>query len=246
MYVVRGAQVWSNLARMSVSRRELLQATGAAALLPLLSRTGLAAPKPKRENFRAVFFSDTHVAVGRNIQENRQMLAEISALKPDFCINGGDVTDQAWRAQFDLYKGLINDLGFPIHHCPGNHDVRWAPLGMQIFSEYFESPYRAFEHKGVWFILLNSAVPLSHWGNIPSPQMAWLEKTLQAIGPTTPIFLFSHHWVGREDMRTGRPTIQIDNEPELIEMIRGYNVRFIGNGHGHSDLMWEVEEPPPS
>ncbi len=222
---------------MGLTRRDLLQAGASLLVAPAVGRLAKFAPS----SFRFAFFSDTHVAVGRNIKENAEMLAEISALNPDFAINGGDVTDQGWRTQIDLYKGLIKELAFPVHHCPGNHDVRWSPLGMQIFEEHFGKPYRAFEHKGCWFIILNTTVPLSHWGNIASPQLTWLKGVLKKIGPRTPIFLFGHHWIGRETPDTSRPVVQVDNEYDVIALLRGRNVTFIGNGHGHSDIEWEAE-----
>lgn len=224
---------------MALTRREVLKAGAGALLLPL-AQSVFAKPQPGK-SFRVVFFSDTHVAVGRNLTENRAMLEEIAALGPAFCINGGDITDQGWRDQIDLYQGLIKTLNCPVHHCPGNHDVRWSPLGIQIFEEYFGKPYRAFEHEGCWFIMLNTTVPLSHWGTIDAPQLTWLKRTLKGIGRSAPILVFGHHWIGREDAETQQPLIQVDNEFELIQLLRDYNVKFVGNGHGHNDLRWDVE-----
>lgn len=226
---------------MSLTRRQVLAAgSGALAVTAMRPAMSWIAPKP----FRFAFFSDTHVNIGRNLKENADMLAEISALNPAFAINAGDITDNAWRNQIELYQELVKGLKFRLHHCPGNHDVRWSPLGMQIFRESFGEPNRAFEHGGCWFILLNSTVPLSHWGNLDSNQMAWLRETLAKIGKRAPIFVFSHHWLGRESQDTSRPVVQVDNEFDVIEELRPYNVRMIGCGHGHSDLRWEVEGTP--
>lgn len=226
------------------SRRSILK-TGAfaGALLaagPLRAFVPLGNAKP----FRVAFFSDTHVNINRNLTENRQMLDEIALLDPAFAINAGDITDNAWRSQIDLYQELVRPYKFKIHHCPGNHDVRWSPLGMKIFQEAFGAPYRAFEHEGCWFILLNSTVPLSHWGNLEASQMQWLKTRLERIGPSAPIFLFCHHWIGRESNDTARAIVQVDNEHALFALLRGYNVVFIGNGHGHSRIMWTQEGIP--
>lgn len=214
-----------------MTRRQVLQL--GAGVLVLSSSKAFALPSAATKT-RVAFFSDTHVAVGRNIKENEAMLAEIRALNPAFCINAGDVTDQGWAEQVELYLGLVKESGLKVHHCPGNHDVRWSPQGPLIFEESFGKPYRAFEFEGCWFILLDTTVPLSHWGNVASPQVAWLERTLKLIGPDAPIFLFGHHWLGREG-------VQIDNEYAIIKMLRRYNVKLIGNGHGHNDLKWDVE-----
>ncbi len=217
--------------RMALSRRQVLQIGAGTALLPAAKAFAMG-PAPKVLRF--AYFSDTHVAVGRNVDENRAMLTEIAGLAPAFCINAGDVTDQGWKDQVDLYRKLVQDSGLKVHHCPGNHDVRWSPQGPLIFESSFGKPYRAFEQEGCWFILLDTTAPLSHWGNVATPQVEWLQRTLKIIGKEAPIFVFGHHWVGRE-------VVQIDNELELIRHLRDYNVKLIGCAHGHSDLRWEVE-----
>jgi outer membrane protein assembly factor BamB len=118
-----------------------------------------------------------------------------------------------------------------VHHVPGNHDVRWSPLGPQIFGRYCGEPFRSFAHKGCRFLLLDSSVPLSHWGHYESGQLRWLERELRGTGRETPVFVFTHHWVGRD-------RVMVDNENELLRVLEPYNVKLVFNGHGHQDLLW--------
>lgn len=215
----------------AVSRREVLLAGSALALAPRLTGAG----SPRHGRFKFAYFSDTHVALSRNVKECEAMLKEIAAESPVFAINGGDVTDYGWRGEYENYRALTKGLDFDVHHIPGNHDVRWSPLGGQIFEEYVGKPYREFEFDGVHFLLLDSTVPLSHWGHYEKPMLDWLKGRLEEIGREAPVILGTHHW-------TGRDRIMIDNESIFHEIIRPYNVKLILTGHGHSDLLWNYDQ----
>jgi hypothetical protein len=212
---------------VTFTRRDFLKAGVAAALAPV---PAFALP-PRAFSF--AFFSDTHLALqGRNERECRAMVEEIaSGIRPDFAVNGGDVTDYGWRGEYDGYRRVLEGIRFPVHHIPGNHDVRWSPLGPQIFGRYCGEPFRAFSHKGCRFVLLDSSVPLSHWGHFESGQLRWAERELRRVGRETPVFVFTHHWVGRD-------RVMVDNENELLRVLEPYNVKLVFNGHGHQDLLW--------
>ncbi len=214
---------------MNPTRRDFLRAGVALSLAPAAQIARAFAPE---EAFSFAFFSDTHVGLKSNIEQNAKMLAEISAWKPDFAINGGDVTDYGWAEEYRNYLSLIDPLGFKIHHNPGNHDVRWSPLGPKAFKEGTRGPlYQSFDHNGVHFVILDSTVPLSHYGHFESEQLRWLADDLAKVGRETPVILCTHHWVGREKMVVG-------NESALMRVIEPYNIKLIFNGHGHSDLLW--------
>ncbi|HEX2079542.1 MAG TPA: PQQ-binding-like beta-propeller repeat protein, partial [Longimicrobium sp.] len=136
-----------------------------------------------------------------------------------------------WVGEYENYRWVLHGLRFPVHHVPGNHDVRWSPLGMQVYGRYLGAPYRSFGHGGCRFVLLDTSVPLSHWGHYESAQLRWLEADLRGVGRETPVFVFTHHWVGRD-------RVMVDNEEALRRVLEPYNVRAIFNGHGHQDLLW--------
>jgi outer membrane protein assembly factor BamB len=58
-----------------------------------------------------------------------------------------------------------------------------------------------------------------------------MERELRAAGRDTPVFVFTHHWVGRD-------RVMVDNENELLRVMEPYNVKLVFNGHGHQDLLW--------
>jgi outer membrane protein assembly factor BamB len=212
-----------------LTRRDFLRTAAAAALAPALPAWG---PVPRVRPFSFAFFSDTHVALSRNAHECRALLREMGGtIRPAFAINGGDVTDYGWTGEYDSYRWVLHGTRFPVHHVPGNHDVRWSPLGMQVYTRYLGPPYRAFSHGGCRFVLLDTSVPLSHWGHYESAQLRWLEADLRSTGRETPVFVFTHHWVGRD-------RVMVDNEEALRRVLEPYNVKAIFNGHGHQDLLW--------
>lgn len=218
------------------TRRDLLLAGGALALAPTLSRAERWLNADGSFSFS--YFSDTHVSLKGNIAENTAMLAEIRKLPIDFAINGGDVTDYGWVAEYENYWNLIKGLPFEVHHVPGNHDVRWSPLGPKAYREGTRDPmFSSFNHKGVHFALLDSTVPLSHYGHYESAMLRWLEADLKKVGRETPVFIVTHHWVGRD-------AAMIDNEAALLKILAPYNVKLILNGHGHSDLLWTWDGIP--
>ncbi len=220
-------------AMIPISRRELLLAGGAAALAPALPQW-----QKGSGSFSFAYFSDTHVALERNIQENAAMLEEIKAFSPAFAINGGDVTDYGWVREYENYWNLIKDLGFGVHHVPGNHDVRWSPLGPKAYREGTrDRMFSAFDHQGVHFVLLDSTVPLSHYGHFETAMLRWLEADLKKVGRETPVIVTTHHWVGRD-------RAMVDNEAALLRVLLPYNVKIVLNGHGHSDLLWTWEGIP--
>jgi outer membrane protein assembly factor BamB len=216
-----------------ISRRDLLKlglAAGASSAFRWL---------PAPPSFTFAYFSDTHLGLqGRNFEECRALVREIAeGMRPALAINGGDVTDYGWAGEYDAYARVLEGLPYPVHHVPGNHDVRWAPRGLQIFRERVGAPFRSFDHGGVHFVLLDSTVPLSHWGHYESAQLRWLEGDLRRVGRRTPVLVFTHHW-------TGRPPEPVDNERALYRVLEPYNVKLVFTGHGHQDLLWEWEGLP--
>lgn len=211
----------------TISRRDLLKLGLATGLAPAFRWL------PAAPSFSFAQFSDTHVSIGRNGAECRALLLEMAqTVRPDLAVNGGDVTDYAFAGEYDEYRKVLEGIPFPVHHIPGNHDVRWAPLGEQIFRSRLGAPFGSFGHKGCHFALLDSTIPLSHYGHYESAQLRWLAADLRRVGRSTPVFVFTHHW-------TGRAPVMVDDERALYEVLEPYNVKVVFTGHGHADLLWD-------
>jgi outer membrane protein assembly factor BamB len=190
-------------------------------------------------DFRFVHVTDTHFMPAgdhaRNLA-NRVLYQEINSLAPApaFVINTGDVVEIGHPSEYAHQRDAAGLLSVPQYFAPGNHDVRWNPLGKAGFVSGVDQPLRRhWSHEGVHFILLDSTVLLEHHGHLSRDQLDWLGTTLTQIGSEAPVVIGFHHWVGRDH-------ILIDNEREFLQTIDPFNVVLLLQGHGHSDLLWNV------
>ena len=199
---------------------------------------------PVNADFVFVQTSDTHVgavdAPGTNAATCSALWDEISRLEPQpaFAINTGDVCEDGTDAEYACFRKVMSHLRIPHHDAPGNHDVRWNPRGKEGFTRGVAQPlYQSWDHESVHFVLLDSTVLLEHWGHFDAAMLRWLASDLAHVGTERPVVLAFHHWVGRD-------TVQIDNEQALLDIVAPYNVRLWLIGHGHSDLLWNINGAP--
>jgi outer membrane protein assembly factor BamB len=198
-----------------------------------------------RADFTFVHITDTHVGATDDEKSHAftdaAMFREIAALKPRpaFVANTGDVAEIATPKEYDVWQRTIRHLGdVPIYSAPGNHDVRWNPLGKEGYRVGTKQPlFQSWDVENVHFVLLDPTVLLQHWGHFSKSQLDWLKTDLEKIGPDKPVVIGFHHWVGRE-------SVQVDNEQELLDLVSGYNVVLWLQGHGHSDVGWNVNGAP--
>jgi outer membrane protein assembly factor BamB len=214
-------ELWNAL----LTRRQLIRLGAFSLAVPWLPRHATTA------GWSFVAMSDTHFGVGDHLALNRAMLEEIAELDPAFGLLAGDVTERGWPEEYDDMDRALAGLDLQVHMAPGNHEVRWAPLGLQIFGERVGPPYRIIEHGGCVFAQLDSTVPLSHWGHVGGPQRRWLERELARYGDA-PVFAFLHH-------PPGRTPSALDDEDALADVLARFNTKLIFTGHGHSDQYWQ-------
>jgi outer membrane protein assembly factor BamB len=192
-------------------------------------------------DFTFIHSSDPHFGAGNNHETNARLFAEIAALqpRPAFIVSTGDICEYGTDAEYEQYRAALQHLGeVKFYPAPGNHDVRWNPRGKEGYTLGTELPlYRSWDHENVHFVTLDSTVLLEHWGHISQEQLNWLKADLAKVGPDKPVVIGFHHWIGRE-------SIQVDNEAALFDVVRPYNVVLWLQGHGHSDVEWNVNGVP--
>ena len=194
-----------------------------------------------RADFTFIHASDTHFGAGENHLTDAKLFEEIRNLagKPAFIVTTGDICEYGTDAEYELYRQAIKSLG-PVRHypAPGNHDVRWNPRGKEGYTKGTGRPlYESWDHENVHFVTLDSTVLLEHWGHVSQEQLNWLKEDLKKIGPDKPVVIGFHHWIGRE-------SVQVGNEQALLEVVKPYNVVLWLQGHGHSDIDWNVSGRP--
>ncbi|HYO10962.1 MAG TPA: PQQ-binding-like beta-propeller repeat protein [Tepidisphaeraceae bacterium] len=199
------------------------------------------APRAALGDFVFVHASDTHFGAGENHLRDAELFDEIQKRtpRPAFVVTTGDICEYGTDAEYEMYRQALKSLGDVKHFpTPGNHDVRWNPRGKEGYTRGTGRPlYESWDHENVHFVTLDSCVLLEHWGHISQESLNWLAEDLKKVGPDRPVVIGFHHWIGRE-------TIQVDNEQKLLAVTGPYNVVLWLQGHGHSDIQWNVNGAP--
>ncbi len=199
---------------------------------------------PARADFSFVHVTDSHVTAtdkpGSNAAIAATLYREISDLKPQprFVFHTGDVVEVGTPLEYEFHHKALQNLTIPHYIAPGNHDVRWNPLGKEGFELGAQGPlYRSWDVEAVQFIALDSTVLLQHWGHFDRKMLDWLRDDLQKIGTERPVIIGFHHWMGRD-------AVQIDNAAALLQITAPYNIKLWLQGHGHADIQWNIGGAP--
>jgi 3',5'-cyclic AMP phosphodiesterase CpdA len=230
-------------------RREFL---GSAAV-PLLGQTSPG-------GFSFVHFTDVHIQPELRAEAGaRQAFAAIDALRPDFCLAGGDLVFDVYeqgparaRKLFDLYTAATRDLRGKVYSVPGNHDVYGMsnkagvpasdPMyGKKMYEDRIGPRYQSFDHKGWHFILLDSIAidaEKQWYGGFDEAQLDWLRADLAKAGPSTPIVVMTHIPIATAMGAAvfppeAAPVLVVRRPQPVLELLDGHNVKAILQGHTH-------------
>jgi len=194
-----------------------------------------------------VQISDSHIGFDKAANPDvtatlRQAIAKINALPtpPAFVLHTGDLSQISKPAQFDTLDQTLKDLRTEkIFYVPGEHDVLDDGGGKMYLDRYGKGTmgngWYSFDKAGAHFIGLVNVMNLKAGGlgSLGNEQLAWLEKDVQHLKPSTPIVVFAHIplWSVYPDWGWGTS----DSEQAL-----GYLKRFgsvtVLNGHIHQTM----------
>ena len=198
-------------------------------------RTG--APSPDELLF--VHLSDTHFGLAKGTENSLAIVRELKAsdLNPAFALVGGDLTDRGQEDQFAQSRALLA-LPFPVYPVPGNHDLRWATGGKELYKKWWGQPYYTFTHGPYKFIGLDSSIRMEQYGHIEKQQLQWLRGELQ--GKEEKI-VFLHHPIVRGS-NIGQK--MVDNEAEVLELLAAGQMRLLLVSHLHNFQFWQAQGIP--
>lgn len=211
-------------------------------LLLLFSSQVLASETNGRFHF--IHFTDAHLGSGVG---NKNMPLGVEDIKNNFSyasflVGGGDQVEFGTPKEYEYYKSLINPLEMNKYYIPGNHEARWTDAGKGYFKRYFNHPYLSWDYEGIHFVALDSTIAKSQHGHLEKQMLMWLTEDLKKVEKEMPIVLFSHHpifWDEATDYSK-----YMDNDWDLWQVIKDYNVSAIFTGHGHLNLKWNVNDIP--
>lgn len=200
---------------MGFSRRDLLAASGLAALggLPFFSEAK--APR-RRRVLRIAHITDLHVQPERGAALGMERCLEhAQAHKPDLIVMGGDqVMDNLGadrdrvKRQWDVYNSVLRaNVSAPVVHTLGNHDV-W---GWNARDRFCNEPgfgkayaldrmrlsrsYDSFDRAGWHIVILDSVHRCArngYVGKLGHDQFDWLADDLSKIPKNRPVLVVSH------------------------------------------------------
>jgi predicted phosphodiesterase len=169
---------------------------------------------------------------------NRAVVAEMTALDPDAVVVKGDLTERGLPEQYDEFVRVYDVFGSRMHHVRGNHDAISDP---ELARE--SAPY-SIALPGTTLAVLDTTVPGTVGGALPSSQLEWLDAL--AGMATTPVLVFGHHPVWNLD-EPGRSdpnyAIALDDSVALAEIVSRH--RSIGGyfaGHTHSNRVFRFAQ----
>jgi len=205
-----------------------------------------AASTPARE-FSFVHLSDIHVSPAFDMPTDFQKLRSfacvstlkdlgsvalepygIAAPKPSFAIATGDIAEFSfpgvtWEVVDRYFEG------FPgrVYMVPGNHDNTWVATPGE-FRKRFGGLNYSFDTHGCHFIGLCDSTLQDPVPSFGEEVVQFLERDLEKVGPTTPVFVFFHH-----PLNGGEFASRFDVD-RILDVMRPYNIVLTLDGHGHS------------
>ncbi|HEY1686973.1 MAG TPA: PQQ-binding-like beta-propeller repeat protein [Tepidisphaeraceae bacterium] len=194
-------------------------------------------------DFRFIHESDPHVnsptGNDSHIPVDTTCWKEMARLNPQpaFIVDTGDLADHGLASEYATWRKCIADdlPSIRVYGAMGNHDQRWNPLGKEGYIRGTHQPlWQSWDYQGIHFVTLDSTVLLEHWGHIDQAELDWLQKDLAKISNTTPLIIGFHHWIGRDPM-------MVDNQQALLDIVKPYNMRLWLLGHGHQNLLWNID-----
>jgi hypothetical protein len=196
--------------------------------------------------FTFLQISDTHIGFDKPANPDvrgscRAAVAKIKAMpeKPDFVIHTGDITHLSTEAQFAEADAILSEIGLPIFHVPGEHDMLDEGGGQAYLARYGRGTkgagWYSFDHEGVHFAALVNVANLKPggMGHLGDDQIAWLKDDLSGLASSTPVVVFAHMplWTVFPEWGWGTD----DSEAALALLARFGSVTVL-NGHVHQIL----------
>src|SRR5579871_6343349 len=134
-----------------------------------------AATKPKLKPFTFLQVSDSHIGFTKDPNPDaratfREAVGKIQAMavKPDFIIHTGDITQLSKDQEFDDADQIIKEAGLTVFHVPGEHDMLDEGNGKAYLDRYGKGSmgdgWYSFDHNGVHFVGLINVKQLKAGG----------------------------------------------------------------------------------
>ncbi|MBL7010357.1 MAG: calcineurin-like phosphoesterase C-terminal domain-containing protein [Candidatus Marinimicrobia bacterium] len=202
--------------------------------------------KVNGHNFRAIISGDPQPRDSAEVRYFRDEILNSMLIQenPEFYVPLGDIMYDD-LSLFPYYLEQVSELGIPIWHVFGNHDINYkAPsdsLAKETWRLYFGPDYFSFEYGNVHFIALNT-VYYKGWnkeknkkgryvGKLHNDQLIWLKNDLSLVSSGKQIVFLSHIPI-ISDVYKGE-SVELTNRDQLYKMIHNRKKVLALCGHMH-------------
>lgn len=217
---------------------------------------------------RILHLSDTHFSGdgGRHygivdtVEHLRRALDHVAHLAFDLVVVSGDVsedgTEASYRSVAEQLTGWAQERGARVVFAMGNHDTRApfrAVLGGGQPGSAEVTPAGAAsdrpvvsvaEHDGWRVVVLDSSVPGAGYGALDTGQKLFLRETLASPAAHGTVIVVHHPPVPAQTDLLQALALDEDDGADLIDIVRGTDVRVILSGHYHLPITEFVSGVP--
>lgn len=180
-------------------------------------------------DFHFIEINDTHYVDGNCAKFLGKAVAKMkaSAVKADFCLHCGDLSDHGRPEELTGVKDVFAALGIPTYAVVGNHDFGHE---RKYYDEIFpERVNYHFENRGWQFVGLDTTQGRSiDSTQVQAHTFAWLDAHLPKLDKKRPTVAFTHFPLGPEVRR--RPL----NADAVLARFREFNLQAVFSGHYHA------------
>jgi predicted phosphodiesterase len=221
-------------------------------------------PAEPPDGRRFVVLTDIHIGAAGTDELARRAVEEINALRPEFVVVPGDITDDGEPEQFEHVSDVLRGLEAPVHVVLGNHDAvcrsTREPVGAELFAAaYGEKPVdRVIECGPVQVVLVDStdptASPFPDWdlarggfrddaGGVNNGAFApgQVEALAARIDPGRPALLVMHHelqpFAGFPPVMFG---VREQDSEALFGALSAHRILGVVAGHTHRSALTHV------
>lgn len=206
--------------------------------------TGYTAHFSRPDHF-LLHLSDTHLVAGDQLYGDvdseghlEQLFSEVEAsgARPEAIIFTGDLADKGEAGAYAKLRAIIEPaaerLGAEVIWVMGNHDDR-ATFRRELLHQLptVNPVDRVHDINGLRVIALDSTVPGHHFGSVSSEQLDWLAGVLSVPAAHGTILAMHHPPV--PSVLDLAVLVELREQNELAEVLRGSDVRSIVAGHLH-------------
>lgn len=210
---------------------------------------------------RILHLSDTHFAgdggrhygVVDTAQHLRRALSHVAHLTFDLVVISGDVSQDGSEASYRQVRDAVTPWalarGARTVFAMGNHDVREAfraVLGdgqpdadeRSLPGIDLDRPVASVVDQDGWrVVVLDSSVPGAGYGSLGTDQRTFLKETLAAPAAHGTLVVLHHPPLPAQTELLGALSLDEGGGRELLEIVRGTDVRLILAGHYHMPII---------